>query len=165
MCVSFCNSMSLFLSFCKIVCLCDFNTVYLQLCDRVCSLLCVSQSLQLYSCFFCVFNCVTQCVWLSGNCKRSPLFLSECPPPQMTQCLLHIKSSANPAKSCHFPPRRPNNAFLPLPLALMPIEISHKCGEGETYKLSRNRRTKLVKFEHGFIPLGLSNWKESSNRR
>ena len=72
----------------------------------------------------------------------------------MTQCLLHIKSSANPAKSCHFPPRRPNNAFLPLPLALMPIEISHKCGEGETYKLSRNRRTKLAKFEHGFISLG-----------
>ena len=34
-----------------------------------------------------------------------------------------------------------------------------------TCELSRNRRTKLVKFEHGLISLGLSNWKENPKRR
>ena len=130
-CLKVCNFMSPSATLCVCVTSTEWHSISSTVWHCVLPAMFVSKSATVFM-FFSVFSTVWHCVSRSLEiAKRSPLFLSECPPPQMTQRLLHIKSSANPAKSCHFPPVCPNNAFLPLPLALMPIEISHKCGEGE----------------------------------
>ena len=163
-CLKVCNFMSP-LQHCVSVWLQLSDTVYLQLCDTVCSLLCLSQSLQLFSCFFlCLQLCDTVClvVWKLQAVTILSLWVSAT---SNDATLASHKIFGQSCEILSFSSPPPEQCFLTPSSGLDAHWDFTQVWRRGTCELSRNRRTKLVKFEHGLISLGLSNWKENPKRR
>ena len=153
------------LKVCNIVCLCDFNWVTQYIFN--CVTLCVPCYVCLKVCncfhvFLCDFNCVCFIVWKLQAVTSLSLWVSATSNDAM---LASHKIFGQSCEILSFSSCPPEQCFLTPSSGLDAHWDFAQVWRRETCELSRNRRTKLAKFEHGFIPLGLSNWKENPKRR